>query len=213
MPMRTAAALLLLPAVLACAPSEGGRTAAGDPGGEPEYRGRVLPRPLEKPDFTLADTRGRPFDFREETQGTLALLFIGYTNCPDVCPVHMANLAAVLGDLPLRVGQDVEVVFVTADPERDTPEVIRSWLDRFHRGFVGLRGTREEVNAIEEALKLPPSVVDVDQETGEPFVGHASHVVAFTADGKAHVLYPFGTRQSDWAHDLPKLAGGEWSGG
>lgn len=198
-------ALLLLPA---CSPPERG----GSREDASEYQGRVLPQPLEKPDFTLTDTGGEPFDFRQETDGVLTLLFIGYTNCPDVCPVHMANLAAVLKDLSHEVSRQVKVVFVTADPERDTPEVIRSWLDRFDRSFIGLRGTQEEVHAIEEALMLPPSVVDVDEETGEPFVGHASHVVAFTADGKAHVMYPFGTRQSDWAHDLPKLVRGEWAG-
>ena len=209
MPIRTAVVLLFALAALACSPQE----RAGSQDQDSEYRGRVLPQPLAKPDFTLTDTEGEPFDFREETRGELALLFIGYTNCPDVCPVHMANLAAVLKDLPHEVSDQVEVIFVTADPERDTPEVIRSWLDRFDRDFIGLRGTQEEVHAIEEALMLPPSVVAKDEATGEPIVGHASHVVAFTADGKAHVMYPFGTRQADWSHDLPRLVRGEWSGG
>lgn len=205
---RTALAILMCVTPLAC--SAPGRNGSG--GDEGEYRGRVMSPPLAKPDFTLTDTQGRPFDFRKETQGSLALLFIGYTNCPDVCPVHMANLGAVLKDLPEEITSHVKVVFVTADPDRDTPEVIRAWLDHFDRDFVGLRGTQEQVHAIEKALMLPPSVVSVDEDTGKTFVGHSANVVAFTADGKAHVMYPFGTRQSDWAHDLPKLVRGEWSG-
>ena len=65
-----------------------------------ELRGTVLPEPMPKPAFTLTTTAGAPFDFRAETHGTLTLLFFGYTHCPDICPVHMANIAAVLQKLP-----------------------------------------------------------------------------------------------------------------
>ena len=117
-------------------------TACGDRAGsartDSELRGVELPEPFPAPDFTLRDTEGAEFDFLRETSGYLTLLFFGYTHCPDICPVHMANLAAVLGDLLYEQRSRVKVVFVTTDPERDTPAVVREWLDRFDRSFIGI---------------------------------------------------------------------------
>lgn len=170
-----------------------------------EWRGMVLPQPIPKPDFVLTDTDGEPFDFRAETDGYLTLLFFGYTYCPDVCPVHMANLAYVISGLPRHLQNQIKVVFVSVDPERDTPERIRQWLDAFDRRFIGLRGTREETDAVLRELKLPTPVFEEPDEKGYYLVGHPSTIVAFTPDNRAPVLYPFGTRQADWAYDLPRL--------
>src|SRR5690606_37022371 len=126
----------------------------------------------------MTDTRGEPFDFRRETEGKLTLLFVGYTHCPDVCPVHMASIAAVLRRMPEVAGR-TRVVFVTADPERDTPERMREWLNHFSPSFVGLRGTREEVHRLEDALQMARSVVP-EGAVGEYAVGHAGQVVAFS---------------------------------
>jgi protein SCO1/2 len=73
-----------------------------------------------KPDFTLNDTASEPFDFRTETEGFVTLLFFGYTYCPDVCPIHMANIGAVLATLPPGIANQVKVVMVSTDPNRDT---------------------------------------------------------------------------------------------
>lgn len=194
-------------AVLCCA-SQACAPDAPTPGaGAPTaWRGTVLPEPVPKVDFTLTDTRGRPFRFLEETRGTLTLLFFGYTHCPDICPVHLANIAAVMRGWSWELRQRVRVVFVSTDPVRDTPERIRAWLDGFDRSFVGLRGTVEEVNAIERSLGLPPSFVDGEGDPEAYLVGHAAQVLAFTPDGFAHIAFPFGTRQADLAVDLPRLA-------
>jgi protein SCO1/2 len=186
------------------APEAGGR----EPGPAPAFRGRLLPEAVPRPDFTLLDTAGEPYDFLEETRGKTALLFFGYTHCPDVCPVHMGNLAAVLEDVGYERRREVEVVFVTTDPERDSPERIRSWLDRFDQSFVGLRGDRALVDSLQRSLGLPPSVLEPRAGDGSYAVGHAAQVLAFSPDGPARVVYPFGTRQADWAHDLPLLVSG-----
>jgi len=174
-----------------------------------ELRGTVLPEPMPKPAFTLTTTAGASFDFRAETHGTLTLLFFGYTHCPDICPVHMANIAAVLGKLPPQLANQVTVVMVTVDPERDTPERLRSWLDGFDRSFIGLTGTIDDISAAQRSLNLPPAVRQ--GEGPDYLVGHAAYVIAFTPDDSARVLYPSGTRQSDWAHDLPILLETQWS--
>lgn len=173
-----------------------------------ELRGSLLPEPLPKSDFILTTTEGESFDFRAETEGYVTLLFFGYTYCPDICPVHMANLAAVLHKLPPQTSSRIKVVMVSVDPERDTPERFRAWLDNFDRSFVGLRGTSSELAAIQQALYLP---VAVKQGEGPDYlVGHSAAVLAFTTDNLAHVRYPTGTRQADWAHDLPLLVEALW---
>lgn len=176
---------------LACAPGE--------------FQGEPLLKPVERPDFTLSDTDGRPYAFLEETRGRVALLFFGYTHCPDVCPIHMATIGQVIQRVPIEDRRRVEVVFVSTDPDRDTPERIREWLDAFDPSFVGLRGTLEEVNRIQNQVGLPASLADEPDEDGNYLVGHAASVLAFSADGPARLRYPFGTRQAAWANDLPIL--------
>jgi protein SCO1/2 len=174
---------------------------------ETGWRGIALENAPPKPDFTLADTNGDPFDFRAQTDGYITFLFFGYTSCPDVCPVHMASLAAVKRDLPVELQRRMKVVFVTTDPERDTPERTSSWLANFDPDFVGLRGEKATVDSIQLAMGLPASVYQPPDEEGFYIVGHASQVIGFSPDGSIRVIYPFGTRQADWKHDIPKLAG------
>jgi protein SCO1 len=174
-----------------------------------EFRGSVLPEPMPKPSFTMTDMYGHPYDFERETEGRLALVFFGFTYCPDICPVHMANLAAVLKDMPRDLQQQVRVIFISADPERDTPERLQEWLGVFHSSFIGLRGEIEEVNELLGELRLPPVVFGEVDARGNYSVGHAAQILAFTPDGWLRVVYPFGTRQADWAVDLLKLTSWE----
>lgn len=177
--------------------------------GSGQFRGAEVPTPRQKPSFTLTATDGRSFDFARETEGVVTLLFFGYTHCPDICPVHLANIGAVLKRLDPADRQRIRVVFVSTDPDRDSAAVIRRWLDNFDPTFVGLRGTLDEVNAIQAQLRLPPAAVTTNAK-GQVEVSHAALVLAFSADGQWRLSYPFGTRQDDWAHDLPLLVRGRW---
>src|ERR1022692_3780305 len=100
------------------------------------YRGGMVTPPLPKPKFVLTDTSGAPFDFWSRTQGSVTLLFFGYTDCPDQCPMHMANIGIALKKLPPGIAGQVQLVFVTTDPARDTPRELRRWLDNFDKHFV-----------------------------------------------------------------------------
>jgi len=162
----------------------------------------VSPRPV--PDVTLTDQDGQPFALRERTAGRVALIFFGYTNCPDICPVHLANLAAVLDKMDEEVRREVDVIFITTDPARDTLPHLRTWVKQFDRSFTGLTGPDSLLRATEIALGVLPAVRD-SSRGADYEVGHAAQVIAVTRDGLARVQYPFGTRQRDWAHDLPRL--------
>lgn len=172
-------------------------------------RGTKPAQPLGKVDFTMPDARGEPYDFRAETDGKITLLFFGYTFCPDICPVHMATLAAALDELEPADRERIEVVFVTVDPERDTPERLRGWLAAFDSTFVGVRGTPEE---IEEALAFYrfPAPERSGDEAGYT-VGHPALIYGFTPDDLGRVLYGVETTRREWVHDLEMLAGYPWA--
>lgn len=162
--------------------------------------------PIPKPDLVLTDTEGRAFDLRKDTEGYLTLVFFGYTHCPDVCPIQMATLGAAFAELSPEIRSRMKVVFVSTDPERDTAERLRSWLDAYDRTFVGLRGPIEDINAALATMMLPGIAVMPGPSHDDPIIGHPAAVLAFDADGMARVRYGFGIRRADWAHDLPLLA-------
>ncbi len=174
------------------------------------YRGGLVTPPLPKPKFTLTDTSGAPFNFWLETQGYVTLLFFGYTRCPDECPLHMANIAGGLKEMPAGFADHVKVVFVTTDPPRDSPKVLRSWLDHFDQRFIGLTGSEAAIEIAQKAAGVPPAR-KAAHPAGDYAVGHASFVLAYTKDNLAHLIYPGGVTQEDWTHDLPHLVNESWS--
>jgi protein SCO1 len=173
------------------------------------YVGGLVNPPLPKPRFTLTDTGGAPFDFWTKTQGYVTLLFFGYTRCPDECPLHMANVTMSLKKLPLGVQNQIKLVFVTTDPVRDEPQVLRSWLTHFDERFVGLTGSDAAIEAAQRAAGLPPARKAF--RGGDDYaVGHANVVLAYSKDNLAHLMYPGGVTRQDWIHDLPQLVNEKW---
>jgi protein SCO1/2 len=178
----------------------------GGNGTSATFRGAALPSPLAKPAITLTDVNGQPYDLLANTRDKVALVFFGYTHCPDVCPLHMANIAAVLRRMSAEDRARVTTIFVTTDPERDTPERLRTFLANFDPSFVGLTGTREELRLAQAAVGLGEATREyVNNDSANYFVSHGAQVFAFARDGNAYTVYPFGIRQEDWANDLPLL--------
>src|SRR5688500_517783 len=172
------------------------------------YRGMMLTPPVAKPDYVFTATDGSAYDFRKETKGKVALLFFGYTNCPDVCPLHMSNLGNVIKQMPAADRDRIKVIFVTTDPERDTPERLRTWSASLDSRFVGVAGKPEDLNRPPMSLGMPPATKETAAKgspAGAYGVNHGSAVLAFTADDSLRTIYPMGIRQEDWTADLPKL--------
>jgi protein SCO1/2 len=204
--MRPASLLIALAAV-----TLQGCTAPSDRTPDPDdlaLRGTKPYEPLPKVSFTLTDTRGRPYDFRARTDGHITLLFFGYTYCPDVCPVHMATLASAMEELDPAVRDGVRVVFVSVDPQRDTPERLHKWLSSFDSSFVGLRGTEESVAGALAFYRYPPPERSGEEEGYT--VGHPAFVYAFTPDNRGRALYGVETTRAMWVHDLSLMAHHAW---
>jgi protein SCO1 len=197
--------LVALGAILLAGGCRSGEAKTFNPDG---LAGPKISPPLPKPDFVMANTEGKAYDFRKETEGYVALLFFGYTHCPDVCPVHLANIAAALSKLGPEVNNGVKVVFVTTDPARDTPPVVRAWLDKFDTRFIGLVG--DTLTVLKVLSQLHQGPISREQAPGDStyYIGHSAIVMAFTRDNLAHVIYPFGVRQADWARDLELMVKG-----
>lgn len=172
---------------------------------------RLLDEPLERPTFVLSSIDGEPFEFAARTEGKTALLFFGFLNCPDICPIHLSTIASALREMPAEEREQVMTVFVTVDPDRDTPEAVRAYLDRFDPAFIGLTGTHEELAAAQRSVNLPVAELGEPDADGNYDVGHAAVVIAFEPDGPARRVYPFGATQEDWKRDLPAMVRGELS--
>jgi len=191
--------LLLLQALLLLAQS----------GASSSYRGGLLTPPLPKPAFVLTDPSGASYDFRKRTDGSLTLLFFGYTSCPDQCPMHMASLGAALHKVPSDLAAQIKLVFVTTDPARDTLAVLRRWPDYFDKRSVGLTGTQAALAAVQRAAGIPPAR-KIPGDGGGYSVDDANFVIAYTKDNLAHIIYPGGVTKDDWIHDLPLLVNETW---
>lgn len=178
--------------------------------GHDDYRGGEVIPPFDKPDIVLTDSTGKPYDLRKETDGKLTLLYLGYTHCPDICPLHMLDIAQTLKKLPPEQAAKVKVVFITTDPERDTPEVLGKWLAYFNKDYIGLTGSTAAIARLHEQLSMPlPEKTDLGD--GEYSVSHAAYVLAFTPDNQGHLVFPSGFSREDWLHDLGKLTTEGWS--
>ncbi|CAN5844926.1 hypothetical protein BH23ACT10_BH23ACT10_40240 [soil metagenome] len=174
----------------------------------PGWNGVAVDGAPAMPAQTFTDSAGQPFDLRAAMRERPTLLYFGYTSCPDICPVHLANIAAALDDSSVRDSQ-LNVVFVTVDPQRDTPEVLGDYVGAFDSSFVALHATQDEVNRVVTDLGLPEPTIEGREQNYT--VGHPSQVLAFDTSGTARIGYPFGTRQSQWVEDLPKLVREDWS--
>ena len=183
---------------------------AGSSGQNSNYPGLVQsPAAYPEPDVTLTDTSNDPLNLASVSRGHITLVYFGYTHCTDVCPTDMALTAAALSELPAPVAREVQVVFISADPNRDSPPVIRRWLDHFNSSFIGLTGPISVIHQAESQLGMPLSYAEPDtsgSNSGGYQVVHAGYTLIFTTDGKAHLFYDGTARPYQVAAALEKLA-------
>jgi protein SCO1/2 len=113
---------------------------------QPSFRGSLITPPWPAPEITLKDHNGQPFSLNNQ-RGKVVLLYFGYVNCPSECPLTMAHLKLARESLGNRA-QDVQVIMVSTDPPRDTPEALKNFMEHFDPSFLGLTGTPEELQKV-----------------------------------------------------------------
>ncbi len=169
-----------------------------------EFRGAEPASAYQMPDLTLTATNGRPFNLATDTAYPITLVFFGYTHCPDVCPLVMSDVTSALTQLPSQVRDETQLVFITTDPARDTPEVLRSYLDRYNGDFVGLTGDIDIIVAAADDLGVAIEGKQTLRNGGYD-VGHGAQVIGFKGD-EAPVLWTEGTPVTDMVDDIVSLA-------
>ena len=163
-----------------------------------EFRGMVL-QPSDPVDFTLTAHTGEKVclsDFR----GKYVILYFGYTFCPDVCPLTLAELSQamkILGDK----AENVQVIMVTVDPERDTPERLANYVPSFHPSFIGLTGSPDEIAKAATPLGIFYVKNEVEGASGY-LMDHTASVTLLDPEGRVRLIWPFGTPPEDVAADL-----------
>jgi len=208
---RLVVALAALAAIAAgCSPTTSTALSATGLQAQPDgWRGIPIDLDRRLPDVTLLDTANEPVDLGTDFLGDPTLLFFGYTSCPDICPIHLAAISSAMDEVGVGF-DDIDVVFVSVDPDRDTPERMEDYLANFSPRITGLHSDIEVVAAALDALDLPGPIVEGADPRGEgDLIGHPAQVIGFDRDGQAQRVWPFGTRRSDWTVDLPRMVE-EW---
>ena len=208
-----AAAALIAAATLtlsACGSGDDGNSpvAVVSEGAGSDKAATVLDQPFEKPDLVLTDTHGEKYDLRKETAGRPTLIYFGYTHCPDICPLTMNNLAVAKQQLSKAQQDKLRIVFVTTDPDRDTPSELGKWLKGIDSQIVGLTGDFDTIQAGARTLGI--SIEPTKKEKGKLVSVHGTQVIAFSpkTDG-GYLLYGEDATVDDYTKDLPKIIKGE----
>lgn len=206
-PVRTTLLLAALAMVVAaCSPTTSTALQATGLSAQPDgWRGVPIELDRSLPDVTLLDTANEPVALGEDFLGDPTLLFFGYTSCPDICPIHLAAISSAMRQVNVTF-DDIDVVFVSVDPERDTPARIDDYLANFNPRITGLHADVATVEEALAALDLPGPIVEGPDPRGEgDLIGHPAQVIGFDSDGQAQRVWPFGARRADWVVDLPRI--------
>jgi protein SCO1 len=153
--------------------------------------------------LALIDHNGRPVTLASFA-GKLVVLFFGYTHCPDICPTTLSDMAQALKLMPPEAASQVQVLFVTVDPKRDTPEVLRQYVPYFHPDFLGLHGSNEQVAQAAKEFKI---VYRKHLEPGasDYLIDHSAGTYVLDPRGRLRLYLPFAMAPADVAHDLSIL--------
>ncbi|MEO6364343.1 MAG: SCO family protein [Caldimonas sp.] len=162
-----------------------------------DITGAEFARRLELPD---ADGRARSLS---DWKGKVTVVFFGYTQCPDVCPVTLAEMAQIRKSLGAD-GQRIETVFVTVDPERDTPELLKAYVANFGPGVTALRGTAEQTAAAAKEFKVFYAK-SPGKTPGSYTMDHSAASFVFDASGRVRLYVPYGGDPKLFAADLKQL--------
>jgi protein SCO1/2 len=164
----------------------------------------VLPEPRDIPEFSLTDQNGAPFEL-EQLRGAWSLLFFGFTHCPDVCPntlYELKNMRATILEDDRELADRIQVVLVSVDPERDSPEKLREYVAYFDPSFLGVTGPDEEMLPLTRKLGIAYRIDE--HEAGEKVynVDHSASILLIDPNGRLYGVFPAPHEAAVLAEDL-----------
>lgn len=171
----------------------------------PELRAGVFDPPRAAPDFSLKGSNGQELKL-SRYRGKVVALGFGYTHCPSVCPATLAFLAQARKKLA-AAGNNFQVVYVTVDPERDTPEQLKTFLASFDPTFLGATGTPQQLADVRKAygITLSDKIFVETMPKSSYFLDHSSFIYLIDRGGELRAMMPFGVSADDMEHDVRAL--------
>ena len=172
-----------------------------------DYRGGLLEPPAPLPDFELTSMTGRPFRL-SDSQGDVTLVAFGYTFCPDVCPMTLAQVKQALAGLEAAERERVQVIFISVDPERDTPEVLARYMAAFDPAFIGLIGQVAQLEAVMKPFGAFAEKETVSDSAAGYLVSHTARLYLIDSQQQLLLQYgfdPAGSTVEDLRSDLTYL--------
>lgn len=162
------------------------------------FHGTVIQSPETSFDFTLTGADGDVSlsDFR----GKMVLLYFGYTFCPDICPATLANVGQALRDLGPKA-DDIQVIMVSVDPERDTPEKLAKYVAQFHPSMIGITGSKAQLDEVASLYGIFYQVTEGSDATGY-LINHTATLLVLDREGYLKLVFPFGVTSDEIADDL-----------
>ena len=180
-------------AVLACVAFAGNRA---------DLKTGAFNPPRAAPDFSLTGSNGADVKL-SRYRGKVVALGFGYTSCPEICPTTMAFLAQARKELGASAG-DFQVLYVTVDPERDTPDKLRRFVTAFDPSFIGATGTQAQLAAVRDAYGVQVKRL-APMSDGNYLIHHSSFVYLIDRGGDIRAIMPYGVAVDDIVHDVKAL--------
>ena len=171
--------------------------------GAPEHA-FVLPEPMELPEFSLLDQDGNTVS-AAYFRGRRTLVFFGFTHCPDICPATLQILAAARRQLAADGRPVPDILLISVDPERDTPDTLKNYVGHFGEGVSGATGSIEELRKLTGAIGIYFKKEPVDESTY--LVAHSAHVVMIDDDGRYSAVFSAPHTIDAFVSDFPRIAG------
>lgn len=162
------------------------------------FHGTVIQSPEPSYDFTLTSVDGDVSlsDFR----GKIVLIYFGYTFCPDICPGTLGNVAQALRNMGTKA-DDVQLIMVSLDPERDTPEKLAEYMGHFHPSFIGVTGSKEKLDEVAALYGIFYQKAEGSDATGY-LIDHTATLMVLDREGYLKLVFPFGVTAEEIADDL-----------
>jgi protein SCO1/2 len=179
----------------------------GGCGGDPyTFRGTAYNPVIPAPALEGIQAGNTPFKLADLPE-KVKLVFFGYTFCPDVCPLTLANIKSVYEQLPPYQQKDVAAVFISVDPERDTPELLAKYVDSFNPAFYGVQVPPDKLEAVEQEYNVfaEKAPVAADQSVAGYLVNHTAVVFLIDKDDKLRAIYPSDAPAADILADVQHL--------